>query len=252
LGEASRGAAEHHDRGGRALPAFHANSRRLTSETAPGPHPNCRPRDAATLIVIDDSGGAPKLLMGKRHHGHKFMPGKFVFPGGRVEPRDYMAAGHLSLPVTVSAKLLRSLHGVPHPRRAGALVHAALRETREETGIVLSLAASLPGNVPDPLHGPLAFIARAITPPGRPRRFDTRFLALKATNIVERLAIVDGEFSAVHWLTLPEARDADLPLITRIVLDELEERMAAGVFDDPSRPVPFFFKKGACFHRLLL
>ena len=47
-----------------------------------------RPKDAATLILVDRSGRVPKVLLGKRHHGHKFMPGKFVFPGGRVDPAD--------------------------------------------------------------------------------------------------------------------------------------------------------------------
>ena len=48
--------------------------------------PNVRPKDASTLIIVDRSGTTPKVLLGKRHHGHKFMPGKFVFPGGRLEP----------------------------------------------------------------------------------------------------------------------------------------------------------------------
>src|SRR5947208_1387363 len=47
-----------------------------------------RPKDAATLILVDRAGSVPKVLLGKRHHGHKFMPGKFVFPGGRVDPAD--------------------------------------------------------------------------------------------------------------------------------------------------------------------
>src|ERR1700694_2547398 len=50
--------------------------------------PKLRPKDAATIILIDRSGAEPKVLMGRRHHGHKFMPGKFVFPGGRVETHD--------------------------------------------------------------------------------------------------------------------------------------------------------------------
>jgi 8-oxo-dGTP pyrophosphatase MutT (NUDIX family) len=239
---------ENLDRDARPLPPFHANSRRLTSEAALGRFPNCRPRDAATLIIVDDSAGQPKVLMGKRHHGHKFMPGKFVFPGGRVEPQDYLAARDISLPGPVTVKLLRALNGVPHPGRAGALVHAALRETREETGVVLSLGAA--SDSPD--GAPLSFIARAITPPGRPRRFDTRFFALPASSITARLEIVDGEFSAIHWLSLAEARDSDLPLITRVIIDELEERLKTGALADQTRPAPFFFKKGACFHRLLL
>ena len=50
--------------------------------------PNLRPKDAATLILLDRSASVPKVLLGKRHHGHKFMPGKFVFPGGGLEPAD--------------------------------------------------------------------------------------------------------------------------------------------------------------------
>ena len=51
-------------------------------------HPTVRPKDAATLILIDRSGSVPKVLLGKRHARHKFMPGKFVFPGGGVDPTD--------------------------------------------------------------------------------------------------------------------------------------------------------------------
>ena len=228
-------------------PAFHPKSRLLTAKTPHGPHPNCRPRDAATLIIVDDSGGEAKVLMGKRHLDHKFMPGKYVFPGGRVEPKDYLAGSHLDIPMAVEAKLLRSLHGITHPGRARALVHAALRETQEETGLVIAPLGGAGGQA-----SPLSFIARAITPPGRPRRFDTRFFALPASSIAERLEIVDGEFSDIHWLTLAETRDADLPLITRVIMEELEERLRDDAVADMARPVPFYFKKGACFHRRVL
>ncbi|MGE0046646.1 MAG: NUDIX domain-containing protein, partial [Hyphomonadaceae bacterium] len=46
-----------------------------------------RPRDAATLILIRDG----KVLMGQRSKGHVFMPDKWVFPGGRVDPNDVRA-----------------------------------------------------------------------------------------------------------------------------------------------------------------
>ena len=64
---------------------------RLTEVERDQSHPNLKPRDAATLILVDRSGDVPKVLLGKRHAGHKFMPGKFVFPGGRVEPADRQA-----------------------------------------------------------------------------------------------------------------------------------------------------------------
>ena len=37
------------------------------------------------MLILDGSGPKPRVLMGKRHAGHKFMPGKYVFPGGRIE-----------------------------------------------------------------------------------------------------------------------------------------------------------------------
>ena len=50
---------------------------------APSGHPNVTPRDAATLILLDCSGPTPKVLMGRRHQGHVFLPGRFVFPAVR-------------------------------------------------------------------------------------------------------------------------------------------------------------------------
>lgn len=229
---------------GRAKPPFHPKSQLLTASTERGRHMNSRPRDAATLILIDDSGGAPKLLMGQRHMDHAFMPGKFVFPGGRVEPKDYADARHLALPAPVMAKLLRQVRGIAHPARARALVGAALRETQEETGLLIAADALAPDARPA-----LTLLARAITPPGRPRRFDTRFFVLPATAIAERTQIVDGEFSAIGWLDFTQARQADLPLITRVILDELREGLDSGALFDDRRPVPFYFKRGACFHR---
>jgi len=58
------------------------------STDAMGGHPNIAPKDASTLILLDRSGAEPKVLMGKRHDRHVFMPGAYVFPGGRVDPID--------------------------------------------------------------------------------------------------------------------------------------------------------------------
>src|SRR6202043_765844 len=56
---------------------------------APAPKPGAlRPRDAATLIIVERGRGKIRVLMGKRHEGHKFMPGNFVFPGGAGDPGD--------------------------------------------------------------------------------------------------------------------------------------------------------------------
>lgn len=217
---------------------------------------NMRPRDAATLIVFDGSNGGLRVLMGQRHLTHKFMPGKFVFPGGRVEPRDYIASVKAALPDTMTATLLRHIAGVSHPARACAMAHAAIRETREETGVIIGandprLALSdAPPPVPD--FAGLIFIGRAITPPRRARRYDTRFFAIPAEAITGQLGSDDGEFIGSQWLTMDEARDQDLPIITRALLGDFEERFRAGTLSDERAPVPFYFMRGACFHRRTL
>ena len=105
----------------------------------PAPAKTLRPRDAATLIIIDNSGDAPRVLMGKRHPGHKFMPGKYVFPGGRVEPEDRRMATAGALDPHVEAKLNVRVPR-PSPAFARAIALAAIRETFEETGVVIGVA----------------------------------------------------------------------------------------------------------------
>src|SRR5437879_4535917 len=68
-------------------------------------HPIVRPRNAATLILIDRSTTPAKVLLGRRHDGHKFMPGKFVFPGGRVEPHDRLMTAASALERHVEGRL---------------------------------------------------------------------------------------------------------------------------------------------------
>lgn len=225
-----------------------------SAETNKGTHPNSHPRDAATLLVLDDSGPEPKLLMGQRQFGLKFMPGKFVFPGGRVEARDYLATIGSTMPAPMRSKLLRYVKGPAHRQRAYALAHAALRETQEETGIVIGPGArtAIVAGPAAPHFEGFSLLARAITPSRRPRRFDTRFFVVSADSITGNTDIVDGEFIAIEWFTLAEARKQDLPSITRIILEDLEARIRAGTIRDPAAPVPFYFMRGACFHRKLL
>ncbi len=218
--------------------------------------PNQRPRDAATLIIVDRRATSPKVLMGRRHEGHKFMPGKFVFPGGRLERSDrYMrSASELSTETEsrLAARVVR-----PSPTRGRALALTAIRETYEETGLVIgrSLGSGEPapaGAIPDgwapflgagalPHLGSVAFIGRAITPPRRPKRFDTRFFSVDREEIV---ATADGfigpdkELVELVWVDLKEAQQLDLPRITSIMLHELEHRVEEGFPHDA--PVPFY------------
>src|SRR5437763_14349362 len=101
-------------------------------------HPVLRPKDAATLILIDRTGATPKVLLGKRHHGHKFMPGKFVFPGGGLEAGDKHMTFARSLDPQAEARLLQRVKR-PSAAYARALALAAIRETAEETGLLLGV-----------------------------------------------------------------------------------------------------------------
>ncbi len=226
--------------------------------------PNLRPRDAATLILIDRSEPNPKVLFGRRHAGHKFLPGKFVFPGGRAELLDRRMPIARPLVPQVEARLMLRCKR-PSATKARALALAAIRETAEETGLVLGRKQAEPvlgpggdwtvftdaGILPD--LGDLHFVARAITPPRRPRRFDTRFFVADLTSVAHRIDGVVGpntELVELVWMPITEATRLDLPAITQVVLKELEARTAAGFTHD--LPVPFYRMIRGRFHRSVL
>ena len=223
-----------------------------------------RPRDAATLLVLDRSGPQLKVLMGKRHEKHRFMPGKFVFPGGAVDRADQHVRPADDFAPDLQAKLTDRMRGRVSPAKARALGLAAIRELFEETGLLIGkTCADLPRSndsswrrflahgVAPSLDG-FMFIARAVTPPRRPRRFDARFFAVDAAHVARQGDFSEDEANElleVNWLTLDEARQLDLPNITRIVLDHLDERLAAPDPLSASHAVPYYFMRGRTFVR---
>jgi 8-oxo-dGTP pyrophosphatase MutT (NUDIX family) len=222
-----------------------------------------RPKDAATLILIDRSGRVPKVLLGKRHDRHKFMPGKFVFPGGRVDPTDKTMPVASSLDPRAERRLMQRFHKAS-PVRARALALTAVRETFEETGLLLGRrgeAAKAPAGVwtefarhkilPDLRD--IRFIGRAITPPGRVRRFDTRFFTVDASAIADRVEGVtgpDAELVELVWMPLAEVKQLDMAAVTGVMLEELDTRIADGFAHD--LPVPFYRVIRGSFVRELL
>src|SRR4051794_11921018 len=130
-------------------------AQRVSASDAQATYPTLRPKDAATLILIDRSDRLPKVLLGKRHERHKFMPGKFVFPGGGVDASDKRMPVATPLEPHTEARLLRRFHH-GSPVRARALALAAIRETFEETGLLLGIRSEA-SNVP---NGPWAAFAR--------------------------------------------------------------------------------------------
>jgi 8-oxo-dGTP pyrophosphatase MutT (NUDIX family) len=227
-------------------------------------HPYYRPKDAATLILVDRSGSMPKVLVGRRHDKVVFMPGKFVFPGGRVDKSDYRVPVAAPIPGELEANLLKG-----NPRiaasRARSLAVAAIREACEETGLCLGRKAeggarldgpwrpfADAGLLPDPSG--LFLIARAITPPGRVRRFDTRFFTADASTITHRVEGVvhaDAELVELIWVEIGSKPLADLHPMTKNVLGELERRLATGPLRHDAA-VPFFHFYGGRMHRDVL
>jgi len=212
-----------------------------------------RPRDAATLLIVRREGPEPRVLMGRRAASHVFMPNKFVFPGGRVDAGD----SRIVPPHDLHPEVMKRLRRGCSENRARALAMAAIRETYEETGLVIGERHTptlrsrsrhwvdfLRHDI-NPRLDVLHLIARAITPPRRNRRFDARFFMIDAEHIqgeVHERPQGSGELLDLHWVELSRAQLMDgLPQITRVVLQELERRLRAG--DGPEVCGPFMYTR---------
>ena len=229
-----------------------ADKAKVHEEKEADHHPYFRPKDAATLILVDRSGTIPKVLVGKRHDKVVFMPGKFVFPGGRVDKADYRVPCAAPITAELEANLAKGSPKTP-PSRAKSLAIAAIREACEETGLCLGRKAEGKARLEGPLQpfadagllpdpSSLFLIARAITPPGRVKRFDTRFFTADASAITHRVDGVihaDAELVELVWVELGSKPLADLHPMTRNVLNELHTRLATGPLRHDA-PVPFF------------
>lgn len=148
-------------------------------------------RPAATLVLVRDSANGPEVLMLQRAWEAIFMPGFYVFPGGAVDKSDQQCRDHITGRDDQTVSQIMSLD------EGGAdFMIAALRECFEEAGILLAdgpasddyeaerqalnrgednfFAFCARHNLSLPLDR-LGYLAHWVTPPGPPRRFDTRF-----------------------------------------------------------------------------
>ncbi|TMV03853.1 NUDIX hydrolase [Brucella haematophila] len=216
-----------------------------------------RPRDAASLLLIDRSAGTPRVLMGKRHHSLAFMPGKFVFPGGRADSIDGAIAAANELSHDDTLKLLDGMGSRPSMRRARALGLCAIRETFEETGLRVAYPVAddssaepphgLPANHQDwraflgqgalPALSSLRYFARAVTPPEHVRRFDTRFFIAFCDSLPEfgkQQLAPSGELENLDWVSIDDVTKLDVALITQIILKEAKNLLAETRLDLPA------------------
>jgi 8-oxo-dGTP pyrophosphatase MutT (NUDIX family) len=143
------------------------------------------PRPAAAAIVLRDGADGLEVLLAQRSAGSSFLPGFWVFPGGRVEPEDD--------------------DGGPGRWRA-----AAAREVLEEVGLELDART-------------LAPFDRWITPEGLPQRFDTAFFVAPATG-AEAVADAH-EVVATRWeapARVIDAADTGMPVLAFPTQRQLE------------------------------
>jgi 8-oxo-dGTP pyrophosphatase MutT (NUDIX family) len=206
--------------------------------TAPRPARRV-PKDSSTLIIVDRSGPVPRILMGRRRPDLTFLPNKFVFPGGRVDPADGSAPSADELAINEIESLLLGMRGRPSRHRARALAIAALRETLEETGIAIGEPPT-PTTAFQPRLSAISYFARAVTPPGRPRRYDARFFMCDATTISAQGHPTDGELSGVDWFSLDAMRNLELPNITRLIVEDIAHAVLTPPLAKPFT-IPFYY-----------
>ncbi len=176
-----------------------------------------RPRDAASLILLRSDDREHRVLVGRRPPQARFLPGCYVFPGGAVEPDDSRARPATELEPHMAGPMAVGGAGT----RARILAMTAVRETFEETGLLLAepgdvgpvcspawLAMRARGVAPA-LHR-LAYVGRAITPVPSPIRFHARFFVADAQYTSGELG-GDSELEELHWCPVGEL--ARLPAV---------------------------------------
>ena len=208
-------------------------------------------RDAATVILLRKKKDSTYVLMGQRGNKAVFMPSKYVFPGGAVDEDD----SKVKLFKSIDGKGIDLLHQYSKKKIAKELCVAAIRELWEEAGLRLCAKVDDVGTIspgwedfcnstflPDASN--LEYVFRAITPPGRPRRFDARFFICRAENVhgnLDDFSSASTELSHLHWIDINEVKSLNLPFITEVVLNEVKEIIK----DGPNKKGVPFFKHGA-------
>ena len=210
-----------------------------------------RPKEAATLIIYEYHGGEVRVLMGERNTRHRFMPERHVFPGGQIDPGDSRIRIARPMRNNVDIQLQRKLTSA----RARATAVAAVRETFEESGLIIGAKDPSPGRaVPKdwqeffatgmaPALNNLVYIARAVTPPFRPVRFNARFFMIDARYVEGSLA-GSGELLGQRWFPIDEARELKMAGITRKILFHLEDLLENPPPSTPEQAVPYFKHMG--------
>ena len=191
-----------------------------------------RPRDASSLVLLKNSGKIVKVLLGKRSDKTRFMPGAWVFPGGVVDKTDHT----ISINTSLNKNIIKRLAVSNNARTAKALAVASIRETVEETGLILgkkcenntkvdyeednngiSIMSKL-GLEPD--LSKLFYLGRAITPTFSPIRFHARFFVADAKHLTGKIQTTN-ELVEIEWVPLEKATKLPMADVTEFMINEL-------------------------------
>jgi len=189
-----------------------------------------KPRDAASLLLYRGNGENTALLVGRRPGKSRFMPDVYVFPGGGVEAAD--ARAKPSTPLAMACAEHMAVGG--SSARAQTMAMAAVRETFEETGLLIAQEGN-PGSVQDPTWQSLAaqglsadlsvlkYFARAITPATESIRFHARFFVCDvndASGCDPNAVTQSDELLDLHWMPLTNPDNLPLRGVTQFILKD--------------------------------
>jgi 8-oxo-dGTP pyrophosphatase MutT (NUDIX family) len=205
------------------------------------------PRDAASLVMLKGTPDDPEVLVGRRPKTARFMPSVWVFPGGGVEEADFQIQTPHSLREDVLARLTRTTV----PELAHALAWTALREMREETGLLFGKEGDDNSPTASEAHDAyqnaglapnltaLDYLMRACTPEYQPIRFNTRFFVADGTHASGNIWQT-SELEEICWVRLNELPDMKIAGITGIVIEQAQQYWRTQPSPDPGRTVMFF------------
>jgi 8-oxo-dGTP pyrophosphatase MutT (NUDIX family) len=200
-----------------------------------------RPRLASSILLLDRSDEQVRVLVGRRSKRHVFMPDVHVFPGGRRDPLDHRIAFHSDLAPPLMTRLLGIYGGRLSKPAVRALALAALRELFEETSLTVGPPSM--GALPFlPDLQKLRYVARALTPPGHVRRFDTHFFALFVDEVDLDLGRMkeSDELEDLRFVPVHDPSEVDVPEITARILAALQSRLDADPLLGFDASIPYF------------
>ncbi len=189
-------------------------------------------REAASLVLLRGTVERPEILLGKRRHDLRFMPGYAVFPGGCIDEEDIICASDM-LKASPSSESLEGINDGLSTQDWYAHSLAACRECLEESGLLIN-----GGNNSSPYENqhpyfdacrdaqlsnvtlPLPCIAQAITPEASPIRFNARFFYAENAHLDEHAA-PEGELHSIAWYDTAQVLESFmLADVTEFVLRE--------------------------------